>query len=86
MYRFGEDLVHSAVDSSFDICFFSMSGDRSNNRLWKVVSEQVLSYFRGSLVPVHERHVAIHQDQLEASAISDALFYFLESLLPVVSD
>ena len=83
--------VHSAVDGSLNVFVLNMAGD--GHDLGLLVSGDVyalehLSDPYGCLVSVHERHVAVHQDQrvFVVVAFADALLYDLNSLLSVVGE
>ena len=44
-----------------------MSCDSDNDRLYQSVLIQQVAYLMSSIIPVHERHVQVHQDQLIAA-------------------
>jgi hypothetical protein len=45
-----------------------VSGDGGDNGLFELVYVEELSYFLGGLIPVHNGHLTIHQNQTETTS------------------
>lgn len=63
--RFRKHFVHSTFDCSIDIFIFNVAGDGDNFGLAFFVDIHLvekLSYFLGADVPIHDRHVTVHED------------------------
>lgn len=61
-----ENAIHAAVHGLDDEFFFDKAGDGNDLRLelsLKASLEPYLSNLPGCLVPIHDRHIAIHEDE-----------------------
>ena len=62
VYGFREDLIHSAINTSVNVRLLRVTCYGCDDWLIDVVVVIELSDHLSALVPVDERHVAVHQD------------------------
>ncbi len=76
----GEEAVHAGVAAALLVVLLGVGGQRDDGHPRRALVEQAADGGRG-LVAVHDRHLAVHQHQVEAAAGGD-----LDRLRAVVGD
>lgn len=59
----GNDLVHLVAPRFLNELLFGVAGDRYNCWLWQVILPDEVANIVSGFVTVHDRHLAVHQDQ-----------------------
>ena len=82
IYWFTYNLVHSAEVGFPHVALLDVAGDCSNDWLIYFLEVKVISDLLSCGASVHDRHVAVHEDEVVvvAAELLDVVDYFLDCL------
>ena len=81
--RFRDNLIHLMSPCFLYILFFSMSSTSYNHRLQNIFLSQKASYFLTSLIPINNRHRAVHKYQAKTIVLLKSILYKLYGFVTI---